>query len=234
MNDMTSEPTAVFTPAARVRGTLALIAGRDETAAVYRRFGSRISADGYTVGVFEGQDAAAATAWLGAQPDAPRVLVGSDTGASSVLTALTQGDDADAAIVAGVVVDVEHAPTDAERTACPVHLGVLAEQHAATPAPAEDRSPAVTLPDPADLAAVSVPVLAVHGGSDPVSPFAQSQAALAAIPDLELIETVDGLHDALNDQTHRSVAASIVLWLERLRTGDVHAPIVRHAEDVTA
>src|SRR5690606_25207638 len=102
MGRMSSDPTAVFAPAARVRGTLALIAGRDETAAIYRRFGSRISADGYTVGVFEGRDAAAAAAWLSEQPDAPRVLVGSDTGASSVLTALTQGDVADAAIVAGV------------------------------------------------------------------------------------------------------------------------------------
>lgn len=217
-----------------------MIAGRDETAAVYRRFGLRLSADGYAVGVFEGADATAAASWLGDQPDAPRVLVGSDTGASAVLTALAQGDVADAAIVAGIVVDVEHTPTDAERTACPVHLGVLAEQHAAStqdapvPEPVEGPESAVGLPDPADLAAISVPVLAVHGGADPVSPFAQAQAALAAIPDLEVVETVDGLHDALNDQTHRSVAASIVLWLERLRAGDVHAPIVRHAEGVNA
>lgn len=243
MNDMTSSPTTVFTPAATIRGTLAMIAGRDETAAVYRRFGTRISSDGYTVGVFESTQAPAAVAWLGEQPQGPRVLVGSDTGASAVLVALTQDDIADAAIVAGIVVDVEHTPTDAERTACPVHLGVLAEQHAeqhdATDAAGTagndvDAEPAVDLPEPADLAAISVPVLAVHGGSDPVSPFAQAQAALAAIPDLELVETVDGLHDALNDQTHRSVAASIVLWLERLRAGDVHAPIVRHPEGVNA
>ena len=239
MGRMSSDPTTVFTPAARVRGTLALIAGRDETAAVYRRFGTRVSADGYTVGVFEGPDAA--VAWLGEQADGPRVLVGSDTGASAVLTALAQGDVADAAIVAGIVVDLEHAPTDAERTACPVHLGVLAEQHASTGAapqggasPDPVEGPAAALPDAADLAAIAVPVLAVHGGADPVSPFAQARAVLSAIPDVEIVETVDGLHDALNDQTHRSVAASIVLWLERLRTGDVHAPIVRHAEDVTA
>lgn len=234
MGRMSTDPTTVFTPAARVRGTLALIAGRDETAAVYRRFGLRISADGYTVGVFEGPDAAAAAAWLGAQPDGPRVLVGSDTGASAVLTALAQGDVADAAIVAGIVVDTEHTPTDAERTACPVHLGVLAEQHAATPAPAAVPAATAGLPDAADLAAIAVPVLAVHGESDPVSPIDQAHAVLSAIPDVEIVETVDGLHDALNDQTHRSVAASIVLWLERLRTGDVHAPIVRHREDVNA
>jgi len=227
---MNSDPATVFTPAAGVRGTLALIAGRDETADVYRRFGARLSADGYTVGVFEAADHAAAASWLDAQPDAPRVLAGSDTGASAVLAALARGDVADAAIVAGVVVDVERIPTDAERTACPVHLGVLAEQHAAAgpaPAPAPDSTP--SLPAPADLAAVAVPVLAVHGGADPVSPFPQARAALAAIPDVELIETVGGLHDALNDASHRSVAASIVLWLERLRAGDVHTPVVRPA-----
>lgn len=223
MGRMSSEPVAVFTPPSRVRGTLALVAGRDETAAVYRRFGSRISADGYAVGVFGTADAA--SGWLSAQDDAPHVLVGSDTGASAVLTALTHGDVADAAIVAGVVVDAERTPTDAERTACPVHLGVLAEQHG-TPSEADTVS---SLPAPADLAAIAVPVLAVHGGADPVSPFAQAAAALASIPDLEVVETVDGLHDALNDASHRSVAASIVLWLERLRAGDVHEPVVRRA-----
>jgi alpha-beta hydrolase superfamily lysophospholipase len=216
----TADPTAVFAPASPVRGTLALVSGRGETAAVYRRFGTRISADGYAVGIFDGSDAA--TAWLGEQP-APRVLAGSDTGASAVLTALAQGDVADAAIVAGIVVDVERIPTDTERTACPVHLGVLAEQHVA--AAAADAFP--ELPASADLAAISVPVLAVHGGADPVSPFAQARAVLAAVPDVEILQTVAGLHDALNDVSHRSVAAGIVLWLERLRAGDVHTAVVR-------
>lgn len=229
MGRMTSAPDAVHTPAARVRGTLALVAGRAETAAVYQRFGARLSADGYTVAVFPGDGAESAVAWLGAQEDAPRVLVGSDSGASAVLAALTRGDVADAAIVAGIVLDAERAPTDAERTACPVHLGVLAKVHDEPTAAVTQ--PADGLPPAADLAAISAPVLAIHGGADPVSPFEQAAELLAAIPDVELLETVDGLHDALNDQTHRSVAASIVLWLERLRTGDVHAPIVRRRGD---
>jgi alpha-beta hydrolase superfamily lysophospholipase len=92
------------------------------------------------------------------------------------------------------------------------------------------------VPAAADLAAIAVPVLAFHGSADTVSPISEAGALLSAVPDIELIETVDGLHDALNDQSHRSVAASIVLWLERLRNGDVHTPIVRPqgTETVTA
>ncbi|MFT4229233.1 MAG: hypothetical protein QM602_02975, partial [Microbacterium sp.] len=84
------------------------------------------------------------------------------------------------------------------------------------------------------LAVVGVPVLAVHGGADPVVAPDAAAAYLAALEDLELVETVGGLHDALNDQSHRSVAARVVLWLERLRAGDVAAPIVRTLARVDA
>ena len=100
----------------------------------------------------------------------------------------------------------------------------------ATQTSSDDADAAEPLPAPADLAAIEVPVLAVHGGADAVSPLPQVIAALRTVPDLELLETVDGLHDALNDQSHRSVAASVVLWLERLRGGDTRAPIVRTVE----
>lgn len=223
----TPSSPVVWTPPARVRGTLAVVTGRGERAPVYERFGRRLSADGYTVGVFEA-DVDAAAAWIAEATDAPRVLVGSDSAASAVLHVLAQGASADAAIVAGALVDAEGAaPADADRTACPLHLGVLADTAARTDILAADPLPAA-----ADLAAVAVPVLAVHGGADPVSPFADAAAAMRPLPDVELIETVDGLHDALNDQSHRSVAASIVLWLERLRTGVVHAPIVRSVQPV--
>ncbi|WP_141651213.1 alpha/beta hydrolase [Microbacterium sp. 3J1] len=225
----TPSPHALWTPPARVRGALALVTGRGERAAVYERFGRRLSADGYTVAVFE-TDAEDASSWLTAQSDAPRVLVGADAGASGVLRTLAQGADVDAAIVAGVLVDAESAlPAAEERTACPLHLGVLAAETTV-----DDPRATEPLPAPADLAAIAVPVLAVHGGADPVSSLAAASAALRAVPDLELIETVDGLHDALNDQSHRSVAASVVLWLERLRTGDVRSPVVRALEAVGA
>lgn len=226
----TSSPAALWTPPARVRGILAVVTGRGERAPVYERFGRRLSADGYTVAVFEA-DAEVAASWLAGVEDVPTVLVGSDTGAAAVLRVLSQGETPDGAIIAGIPVEVDGAgqPTDEERTACPVHLGVLGT--------AESRTARVTVeqvPAAPDLAAIAVPVLAFHGSADTVSPIAEAGQLLGAVPDLELIETVDGLHDALNDQSHRSVAASVVLWLERLRSGDVHAPVVRHAVGASA
>ncbi|WP_067201537.1 alpha/beta hydrolase [Microbacterium sp. XT11] len=227
---MTTPPSpVVWTPAGRVRGTLAVIGGGGERAAVYERFGRRLSADGYAVGVFE-SDAEAAAVWLERADDAPRVLVGSDSGAASVLRLLARGAVAEGGIVAGALVDAEGAqPADEERTACPLHLGVLADADSRTAV-----VPAEPLPPAADLAAIAVPVLAVHGGADPVSAVDAAAAALRAVPDLEFVETVGGLHDALNDQSHRSVAARVVLWLERLRGGDVHAPVVRTLAPVEA
>jgi len=217
----TSSP-ALWTPPARVRGTLAVITGRGERAGVYERFGRRLSSDGYVVAVFE-EDTDAASVWLAEATDAPRVLIGSDAAASAVLRLIAQGASVEGAVVAGTLVDAElDLPSAEERTACPLHLGVLASE-----ATSVDVSAAEPLPAPADLAAIEVPVLAIHGGADTVSPLAAVVDALRTVPDLEVIETVDGLHDALNDQSHRSVAASLVHWLERLREGDVHAPIVR-------
>jgi len=226
----TSSPNAIWTPPARVRGTLAVVTGRGERAPVYERFGRRLSADGYTVAVFEA-DADAAVAWLSGVVDAPTVLVGSDTGAAAVLRVLSQGETPDGAIVAGIPIDVDGAsqPGDAERTACPIHLGVLGTAEARTADVAVEQVPAA-----ADLAAIASPVLAFHGSADTVSPISEAAALLSAVPDIELFETIDGLHDALNDQSHRSVAASVVLWLERLRGGDVHTPVVRRAAEVPA
>ena len=142
-------PAALW-PAARVRGTIALVSGRGERAPVYERFGRRLSADGYTVAVFEA-DADTAVSWLaGVDADAPRVIAGSDTGAASALRVLAQGSIVDAAIIAGTPVDASSAqPEDAERTACPLHLGVLGTSDARTDDVASD-----VVPDAADLAAV--------------------------------------------------------------------------------
>ncbi|MFT3797314.1 hypothetical protein [Microbacterium sp.] len=217
--------------AVRVRGALAVVAGAGESPGVYARFGARIAADGYVVAVFETTDAGAAEQWLTAQEHAPRVLVGSDRGAAAVLALVAVAAAVDGAIVAGTPTGAaDDAAADAAvRTACPVHLGVLGDASARASAvdPAAEPAAPVAVPDAEALASVAVPVLAIHGAADAVAPFAAARAVLGAIPALELVETVDGLHDALNDQTHRSVAATVVLWLERLRGAGVDTPIVR-------
>lgn len=216
-------PAATWWPSDASRGALALVTGRGERAAIYDRFGRRLSADGYVVAVFE-SDSHAASRWLETFASGPRVLVGSDAGSSAILHLLTHGTDVDGAIIVGTLIDSEASmPSDAERTSCPSHRRVLASEAGQAPLP--HRIDAV--PDRADLAAIDVPVLALHGGADPIAPLDDVVALLDAIPDLDFRESVGGLHDVVNDSAHRSVAAAIVLWLERLREGDARAPLVR-------
>lgn len=228
----TAAPAVWAPPAAvRLRGTLAVLAGAGEGADVYARFGARIAADGYIVGVFASDEGRAATEWLASAEATPRVLVGSDRGAATALTAVVAAASSstataaiDGLVLAGLPVAGadDGSAVDADRTACPVHLGVLGASTRAATAGAP-----LPIPGADALAGIRVPVLAIHGGADPIAPFAAAQRALSALPILELVETVDGRHDALNDQSHRSVAATLVLWLERLRADGVEAPIVR-------
>lgn len=71
----------------------------------------------------------------------------------------------------------------------------------------------------ADLGALSQPILGVHGTEDPVSPLPAVRARYAAATAAEFVSITGGRHDVLNDVTHRTVAATIVLFLERLRLG---------------
>jgi alpha-beta hydrolase superfamily lysophospholipase len=214
------------------RGTLVVVPGRGEQPAHYGRFGRRVGADGYRVHAVA--DPAADPALTVSQVSGrladpgtpgPRVLVGSDTGAlfAAGLAATGQVPGLDALVLAGLPTD-EAGPRpgswDQEldaRTACPAHRTRLA-------AP-DLRRGALYEPVPdgwiewADLGAVAQPILGLHGGDDPVSPLSAARARYAAAPAAELVSIVGGRHDALNDATHRTVAATIVLFLERLRLG---------------
>ena len=72
---------------------------------------------------------------------------------------------------------------------------------------------------------LSVPILGVHGSDDPISPLAQVRDRYAAAASAELVSVTGGRHDVLNDQTHRTVAAVVVLFLERIRQDSGPAPI---------
>ncbi|WP_236062202.1 lysophospholipase [Actinacidiphila acididurans] len=223
------------------RGTVVLLPGRGEDPRLYERFGSRIGADAYRVRVVADpsrwpEEAAAQVALLAADPELPRpfVLAGSDGGALFAAGLAAAGEVApDALLLAGLPVR-DHRPAapswDDElgaRTSCPTHRGRLGiagrVEHGALYEPLPD-----TWYERADLSAVQVPVLALHGAADPVSPLEQARQAYAAAPAVELWSLADGRHDALNDISHRTSAATVLLFLERLRGGpDAPAVAVR-------
>lgn len=235
----------------RPRGTLLVVPGRGEHLGHYGRFAQRIAADGYVVDVLDAlPSGAAALSDLLAEIDVeesaidgPRVLVGVDSGAAVVVDAVRRGLVSPAAvIVAGAVVGeaVSEAADDASeialRTSCPVHRGLLGEdpRYARAFGEVTDAARAwgvsVASREPSGTANgpwyVGIPVLALHGTDDEVSPLREVVRALSWWPDAELLVVRDGVHDVLNDASHRSVAASVVQFLERVRSGNPHRSIV--------
>ncbi|MFJ4672863.1 alpha/beta hydrolase [Kitasatospora purpeofusca] len=247
---LTGPSSAVWEPAAdvTVRGTVLLLPGRGEHPGVYGRFGRRLAFDGYRVVVpavpsagsvpLDGVDLAGpvAEARESSPPGAPVVLAGSDTGALLALAAARQAAPdglllvgLPTAVAASGTQDTTEAWTDelGARTSCPAHRGLLA-------ADPDFRPGALAEDVPADLARAAgeaatdgvpgfeVPVLVVHGSADPVSPPATARRFAGQLA-ADLVLVADGRHDALNDAAHRSVAAAVVQWLERLRGGP-HLP----------
>ena len=223
------------------RGTVIVVPGRGEEPAVYERFGRRISADAYRVHAVANpvDDPVAAEAQVKSLIDGPKpvVLAGSDTGAlfAAGLVASGRLPGADALVLAGLPTEADGAGAQSDwaaeleaRTACPTHRGKLAGGIL--------RRGALYEPVPAgwaeqaDLKAVPVPVLGLHGAADPVSPLAAARERYAAAPRAELVSIADGRHDAFNDITHRTAAATIILFLERLRQGPGLAPIAVREE----
>ncbi|MEU6697246.1 Rrf2 family transcriptional regulator [Pseudonocardia sp. NPDC046786] len=149
-----------------------------------------------------------------------RVLLGSDTGALRAWEIAAAGSvGLDALVLAGLPA----APPDGgpprdrtgeldARTACPVHRGVLQDDpgfrwgEIAEPAGAV---PSGELP--------GVPVLWLHGAADAVAPVAAVRPLVRAADELAVV--ADGVHDVLNDQFHRIVAARLVLFLEKVAKG---------------
>lgn len=217
------------------RGTLVVVGGRGENAAVYQRFGRRIAFDAYRVRFVEGDlaDLAAVadridTVLADSQTTLPAVLVGSDTGGAIVLDYLAHRPDRarpDAAVLAGLTFpDDETATFDDElsaRTACPNHRKVLGREGVDHVLAAEE----VHVPRPAS-GSVDVPLLVVHGAADEVSPVERVRETVRGLSAHTELVTVDGgLHDSLNDVTHRTVAATIIRFVERLKRGADLRPI---------
>lgn len=206
------------------RGTLIVLAGRGEHGGVYERFGRRLAFDAYRVRALGDPTAdpsvldAAAKLLADESLPGPKVLVGSDTGAHhAVRLAAEREPDVDALILAGLPTARWTAGSwEAEveaRTACPTHQGRLTND------PGFRRGALDEGPEPPELRLdrVRVPVLALHGEDDPVSPVEQAREAYAGLPGVRTVIFNGGRHDVLNDALHRTVAATVVLFLERLR-----------------
>jgi len=206
------------------RGTLIVLAGRGEHGGVYERFGRRLGYDAYRVRAL-GDPAAdpavleqAAKLLADESLPGPKVLVGSDTGARYALQlAAEQTAGIDALILAGLPTGAWTAGSweeeAAARTACPTHQGRLTNDPEFRRG-AIDNAP--ELPEPR-LDLVRVPVLALHGRDDTISPLDRALNVYDGHPNVHTVTFVDGRHDVLNDALHRTVAATVVLFLERLR-----------------
>ncbi|HEV7790208.1 MAG TPA: hypothetical protein VGP05_14475, partial [Pseudonocardia sp.] len=178
----------------------------------------------------------------------PLVLAGSDTGALLVLRLVALGSvTVDGLILAGLpdtsldtALDtapdaaLDTAPDAAAepelRASCPTHRKLLRDTDRdlfQAGALTRERIPAALREPIEDAAAgVAVPVLGLHGDNDQLSPLARVRPRYAGPPHAQLLTVADGRHDVLNAANHRSVAASVVLWLERLRLGAELPPIV--------
>ncbi|MEV8511911.1 alpha/beta hydrolase [Dactylosporangium sp. NPDC051484] len=102
------------------------------------------------------------------------------------------------------------------RSACPTHRARLEADGGFQRGTLAEPVPQA-LVEAVDPAAIALPVLLVHGGADLVAPLSGARELAARLARAELATVRDGRHDALNDSTHRTVAAHVVQWLERLR-----------------
>ncbi|MFC8432415.1 alpha/beta hydrolase [Streptomyces sp. NPDC057253] len=206
------------------RGTLIVLAGRGEHGGVYERFGRRLAFDAYRVRALGDASAdpsvldEAAKLLADESLPGPKVLVGSDTGALHAASlAAEQPAGVDALILSGLPTgpwasgswekEVE------ARTACPTHQGHLTNDPRFRRGALDETAVAPELR--LDLA--GVPVLALHGTDDVVSPLVRALSAYEGHPGVRVVTFNGGRHDVLNDALHRTAAATVVLFLERLR-----------------
>jgi pimeloyl-ACP methyl ester carboxylesterase len=236
-------------PAVAPRGTVIVIPGRGEHPGVYERFGIRIAFDGYQVRavadpVAYPEESERQIQELLADENSPRphVLVGSDSGAlfaaSLVAGSVLEETPSDVAglILVGLPTRAAEAAGEARewetelgaRTACPTHQARLQADEQLTRGAVYTALPAGWF-EAANLASIAIPVLGLHGDADSISPIGPVRDQFAKAPTAELVRIRDGRHDALNDATHRTAAATIVLFLERLRLGAA-APEIAHQE----
>ncbi|GAA4620065.1 alpha/beta fold hydrolase [Actinoallomurus vinaceus] len=223
-------------PELHQRGTVVLFPGRGEHSGVYERLGRRLSADGYAVHAADstpGDDLDLLTRLVSETPvTGPLVVAGSDTGALQALAVAAASARPPAGVILAGLADLGTPPRlswDDEleaRTACPTHRRRLTEDDRFVRGALSGPLPPALLSAELPLDRIDLPVLLLHGDADPVTAPEIARSIAARLPGAELGVVRGGRHDVLNDIDHRSVAAHIVQWLERLRSGPDQAPVV--------
>lgn len=198
------------TPTVDVRGTVIVLLGEGERADDFARLTDRLVFDGYRVELFDDVSTDVRAVRAGVERlvrdralPRPLVLLGSDVGAT--LAASVAADPVaavDAVVLTGVLTQASRRGLgldrrdDRIRKALPTGLSLPAAR------------------------SVVQPTLVFHGDGDRVTEVADAVAWAAQLPRGSVRLVGQGGHDVLRGPGHRTVTASIVLFLERQRSDD--------------
>lgn len=198
------------TPTVDVRGTVIVLLGEGERADDFARLTDRLVFDGYRVELFDDVSTDVRAVRAGVERlvrdralPRPLVLLGSDVGATLAASVAADSVAAvDAVVLTGVL-------TPASRRG--LGLDRRDDRHG--------RALPAGLSLPAARSVVQ-PTLVFHGDGDRVTEVADAVAWAAQLPRGSVRLVGQGGHDVLRGSGHRTVTASIVLFLERQRSDD--------------
>lgn len=221
------------------RGTVVVLPGRGESPEVYERFGRRLTLDAYRVHAVAAptDDAELTIAQIRerldeADQDLPRILVGSDGGAAFALHLAAAGriDGVHALVLAGLPSTESPLTPRSDwggeldaRTSCPTHRARISDA-GIRPGELFTALPSQWFSH-TDVSRLALPILGLHGTADVISPIESARKQYARFAKAELVALGGASHDVLNDQSHRTAAATVVIFLERLRLSADAAPI---------
>lgn len=238
--------TTEYAPLTPPRGRIVILQGRGDDPTYYKRLGNRISVDGYTA--FVPAKTASSThdvaqIWNDISEDwddeIPVLAVTVDSAAGFLTHAIAENllhTIPDGLILTGIALpDVspdantrQEADELALRSACPAHGAVVEaaiETESLVTSDVEPIKPVLPKLKDEIKARGTVPSVVIHGSDDVIAPIDQVRLLLQDWTSAEFIAVRTGLHDIINDVNHRTVAAEIISFAERLRQG-TNAPLI--------
>lgn len=234
--------TTEYAPLTPPRGRIVILQGRGDDPTYYKRLGSRISVDGYTAFVPTKTASSthnAAQIWNDVSEDwddeNPVLAVTVDSAAGFLTHAIAENllhTVPDGLILTGIALPAANTWQEADelslRSACPAHGAVVeaaVETESLVTSDVEPIKPVLPKLKDEIKARGTVPSVIIHGTDDVIAPIDQVRTLLQNWTSAEFIAIRTGLHDIINDVNHRTVAAEIISFAERLRQG-TNAPLI--------